>query len=163
MRTSTPLPPTTSATNRFCTSQQTNSSDVQHQRSRLTYVCTYIQTQITHSKVFHCSIEAQEDPGNIPYIAQVCTIQVLTTQQRQTGQYTVFYQYNFIFVKCLILHYFFNKTVVNLTLCPVKVPVSCRTATLNGAHHVWNSFTHWCITVAGQTTSTGPRPSLLHA
>lgn len=50
----------------------------------------------------------------------------------------------------------------DVTFLWVKDPVSCRTATLNGGHHVWNSFTHWCITVVGQTIMVGPKPSNLH-
>ena len=50
----------------------------------------------------------------------------------------------------------------NVTFLWVKDPVSCRTATLNAGHHVWNSFTHWCITVVGQTMMVGPNPSNLH-
>ena len=33
--------------------------------------------------------------------------------------------------------------------------------TLKSGHQVWNSFTHWCITVAGHTITTGPRPTYL--
>jgi len=35
-------------------------------------------------------------------------------------------------------------------------PVICSIATLMGGYQVWNSFTHWCITVTGVTMITGP-------
>lgn len=50
----------------------------------------------------------------------------------------------------------------HVTFLRVQEPLSCRIATLNGGHHVWNSFTHWCITVVGQTMIVGPKPSNLH-
>ena len=54
------------------------------------------------------------------------------------------------------------STNLFLSLAP-KLPVSWRMAARNGGHHVCNSLTHWCITVAGHTTSTGPKPSSLKA
>lgn len=48
------------------------------------------------------------------------------------------------------------------TFLLLKEPVSWRTATRNGGHQVWNSFTHWCMTVAGQTITVGPNPAYLH-
>lgn len=51
-----------------------------------------------------------------------------------------------------------EQTYLKITFLPTKEPLSCRIATRNGGHQVWNSFTHWCITVAGQTKITGPKP-----
>ena len=36
-------------------------------------------------------------------------------------------------------------------------PDSWRTTTRKSGHHLWNSLTHWCITVVGQTMRTGPK------
>ena len=47
------------------------------------------------------------------------------------------------------------------TSFPEKVPEECSIATLNGGHQEWNSLTHWCITVVGQTTMDAPRPGYL--
>lgn len=40
-------------------------------------------------------------------------------------------------------------------------PEVCKMATLNSGYQRWNSLTHWYMTVAGQTISTGPKPSYL--
>lgn len=55
-----------------------------------------------------------------------------------------------------------NNNTLRCTFLLLKEPVSWRTATRNGGHQVWNSFTHWCMTVAGHTMTVGPNPAYLH-